>query len=254
MGSESLRLVTVPCGRNLSRETGRRARCAGLLSGDNLVLLCSFFYQPTFQTAPVTMTVTGIDLNWDGTPDVLRQPQVDHDDSEPPANNTSERMSLWSDEDELLSFPPREERGGLRLCLMLVFAAAVYDSVQSDVLRATLMDPKLGIMNSFCAETFGHSFSPDHIVSGQTGASNNRMKRHHVESAEPIDSVLDVARRETENHCLQGFQLYHSLGEIGSGMGTLLMLKVREGLSIASWRRSQSSRWSLPRCSILMFP
>ena len=46
----------------------------------------------------------------------------DHSDSEPPANDTSERMSLWSDEDELLSFPPREERGGLRLCLMLVFA------------------------------------------------------------------------------------------------------------------------------------
>ena len=57
-------------------------------------------------------------------------------------------------------------------------------------------------------------------MSGQTGASNNRMKGHHVESGEPIDSVLDVARRETEDHCLQGFQLYHSLGGIGFGMGT----------------------------------
>ena len=119
----------------------------------------------------------------------------DHNDSEPPADNTSERMSLWSEEDELLSFPPREERGGLRLCLMLVFAAAVYDSVQSDVPRATLMDLKPGIMNSFCAEAFGQPFNPDHIVSGQTGASNNRMKGHHVESAEPIDSVLDVAKK-----------------------------------------------------------
>ena len=32
----------------------------------------------------------------------------DHSDSEPPVNDTSERMSFWSDEDELLSFPPRE--------------------------------------------------------------------------------------------------------------------------------------------------
>ena len=42
----------------------------------------------------------------------------DHNDSEPPANHTSERMSLWSDEDELLSFPLHEERGGLLLCWM----------------------------------------------------------------------------------------------------------------------------------------
>ena len=31
---------------------------------------------PTFQTAPVTVTVTGVDMNRDGTPDVLQQPQV----------------------------------------------------------------------------------------------------------------------------------------------------------------------------------
>ena len=33
---------------------------------------------------------------------------------------------------------------------------------------------------------------------------------HHVESAEFTDSVLDVTRKETEDHCLQGFQLCHS--------------------------------------------
>ena len=79
----------------------------------------------------------------------------DHNDSEPPANDISERMSLWSDEDELLSFPPREERGGLRLCLILVFAAAVYDSVQSDVHRAILMDLEPGTMESVHARQFG---------------------------------------------------------------------------------------------------
>ena len=33
---------------------------------------------PTFQTAPTTMTVTGVDMNRDGIPDVLQQPQVGH--------------------------------------------------------------------------------------------------------------------------------------------------------------------------------
>ena len=50
------------------------------------------------------------------------------------------------------------------------------------------------------------------------------------EGAELIDSVLDVVRKEAEGcDCLQGFQLCHSLGGgTGSGMGTLLISKVRE--------------------------
>lgn len=45
-----------------------------------------------------------------------------------------------------------------------------------------------------------------------------------------IDSVLDVVRKEAEAcDCLQGFQLAHSLGGgTGSGMGTLLLSKIRE--------------------------
>ena len=41
---------------------------------------------------------------------------------------------------------------------------------------------------------------------------------------------MDVVRHEAENcDCLQGFQLAHSLGGgTGSGMGTLLISKVRE--------------------------
>ena len=33
---------------------------------------------PTFQTAPATMTVTGVDMNRIGIPDVLQQPHVGH--------------------------------------------------------------------------------------------------------------------------------------------------------------------------------
>jgi tubulin beta len=55
-------------------------------------------------------------------------------------------------------------------------------------------------------------------------------KGHYTEGAELVDSVLDVVRKEGEScDCLQGFQLTHSLGGgTGSGMGTLLISKIRE--------------------------
>ena len=65
---------------------------------------------------------------------------------------------------------------------------------------------------------------------GQSGAGNNWAKGHYTEGAELVDSVLDVVRKEAEGcDCLQGFQLTHSLGGgTGSGMGTLLVSKIRE--------------------------
>lgn len=68
------------------------------------------------------------------------------------------------------------------------------------------------------------------MVSGQSGAGNNWAKGHYTEGAELVDSVLDVVRKEAENcDCLQGFQLTHSLGGgTGSGLGTLLVSKIRE--------------------------
>lgn len=69
-----------------------------------------------------------------------------------------------------------------------------------------------------------------HMFSGQSGAGNNWAKGHYTEGAELVDSVLDVVRKEAEScDCLQGFQLTHSLGGgTGSGMGTLLISKIRE--------------------------
>lgn len=45
-----------------------------------------------------------------------------------------------------------------------------------------------------------------------------------------MDSVLDVLRKEAEGcDCVQGFQLLHSLGGgTGSGLGTLIITKIRE--------------------------
>jgi len=85
-------------------------------------------------------------------------------------------------------------------------------------------------MDSVRASPFGQIFRPDNFVFGQSGAGNNWAKGHYTEGAELIDSVLDVVRKEAEGcDCLQGFQITHSLGGgTGSGMGTLLISKVRE--------------------------
>jgi len=96
--------------------------------------------------------------------------------------------------------------------------------------RAILMDLEPGTMDSVRAGTFGNIFRPDNFVFGQSGAGNNWAKGHYTEGAELIDSVLDVVRKEAEGcDCLQGFQITHSLGGgTGSGMGTLLIAKIRE--------------------------
>merc|ERR1712210_99210 len=96
--------------------------------------------------------------------------------------------------------------------------------------RAVLMDLEPGTMDAVRAGPFGQLFRPDNFVFGQTGAGNNWAKGHYTEGAELIDSVLDVVRKEAEGcDCLQGFQICHSLGGgTGSGMGTLLISKVRE--------------------------
>jgi len=96
--------------------------------------------------------------------------------------------------------------------------------------RAILMDLEPGTMDSVRAGSFGEIFRPDNFVFGQSGAGNNWAKGHYTEGAELIDSVLDVVRKEAEGcECLQGFQITHSLGGgTGSGMGTLLIAKIRE--------------------------
>uniref|UniRef100_A0A8C6IWE3 Uncharacterized protein n=6 Tax=Archosauria TaxID=8492 RepID=A0A8C6IWE3_MELUD len=103
-------------------------------------------------------------------------------------------------------------------------------SSQKFVPRAVLVDLEPGTMDSVRSGPFGQLFRPDNFIFGQTGAGNNWAKGHYTEGAELVDSVLDVVRKECEHcDCLQGFQLTHSLGGgTGSGMGTLLISKIRE--------------------------
>jgi tubulin beta len=109
----------------------------------------------------------------------------------------------------------------------------VYFSEAADaryVPRAVLVDLEPGTMDSARASPYGKVFRPGNFVFGQSGAGNNWAKGHYTEGAELIDSVLDVVRKEAEAaDCLQGFQITHSLGGgTGSGMGTLLISKIRE--------------------------
>jgi len=109
----------------------------------------------------------------------------------------------------------------------------VYFNEASDrkfVPRAILTDLEPGTKDSLQSSTYGQIFHPDNFVFGQTGAGNNWAKGHYTEGAELIDTVLDRVRKEVEScDCLQGFQVCHSLGGgTGSGMGTLLISKIRE--------------------------
>lgn len=99
--------------------------------------------------------------------------------------------------------------------------------------RAVLVDLEPGTMDVVRGGKLGNLFRPDNFVNGQSGAGNNWAKGYYTEGAELVDQALDVIRKETENcDCLQGFQLTHSLGGgTGSGMGTLLVSRIREEYS-----------------------
>ncbi|EJK55859.1 hypothetical protein THAOC_24355 [Thalassiosira oceanica] len=96
--------------------------------------------------------------------------------------------------------------------------------------RAVLTDLEPGTMDAIRAGPFGGVFRPDNFVFGQSGAGNNWAKGHYTEGAELVDAIMDVTRKEAEAcDMLQGFQVTHSMGGgTGSGMGTLLVSKVRE--------------------------
>merc|ERR1712038_2078089 len=96
--------------------------------------------------------------------------------------------------------------------------------------RACLVDLEPGIMDVIKASPMGALFKPDNMCFGASGAGNNWAKGHYTEGAELIDEAVDIIRKETEGcDCPQGFQLTQSIGGgTGSGMGTLLLLKIRD--------------------------
>jgi len=96
--------------------------------------------------------------------------------------------------------------------------------------RAVLTDLEPGVMDTIRSGTYGSLFRPDNYIFGQSGAGNNWAKGHYTEGAELVDEIMECIRKEAEGcDTLQGFQVTHSMGGgTGSGMGTLLVSKVKE--------------------------
>ena len=96
--------------------------------------------------------------------------------------------------------------------------------------RAVLTDLEPGTMDSIRSGTYGSLFRPDNFIFGQSGAGNNWAKGHYTEGAELVDNIMEATRKEAEAcDVLQGFQITHSMGGgTGSGMGTLLVSKIKE--------------------------
>ncbi|XP_031560601.1 tubulin beta chain-like [Actinia tenebrosa] len=99
--------------------------------------------------------------------------------------------------------------------------------------RSIMVDLEPGPLDAIRGTDLGLFFRPDNFISGNSGAANNWAKGHYSDGAELRDAIFDVMRKEAEkSDCLQGFQMFHSLGGgTGSGLGTLLLSKIREEFS-----------------------
>lgn len=96
--------------------------------------------------------------------------------------------------------------------------------------RAVLIDLEPTVIDNIRSEAYGSLFKPDNFVMGSNGAGNCWARGHYTDGCEIVDQAVEACRREVEAcDCLQGFQLVHSLGGgTGSGLGTLMMSKLRE--------------------------
>eukprot|EP00485_Elphidium_margaritaceum_P008443 CAMPEP_0202695876 /NCGR_PEP_ID=MMETSP1385-20130828/9330_1 /ASSEMBLY_ACC=CAM_ASM_000861 /TAXON_ID=933848 /ORGANISM="Elphidium margaritaceum" /LENGTH=500 /DNA_ID=CAMNT_0049351955 /DNA_START=46 /DNA_END=1548 /DNA_ORIENTATION=- len=96
--------------------------------------------------------------------------------------------------------------------------------------RCVLVDLEPGVIETLKAKAIGSLFKPDNFVFGVNGGANNWAKTHYQDGPEFIDEILDVIRRSMESaDSPQGIQVTQSLGGgTGSGLGSLIMLKLRE--------------------------
>ncbi|KAJ2722226.1 Tubulin beta-3 chain [Coemansia sp. Benny D115] len=96
--------------------------------------------------------------------------------------------------------------------------------------RMVAVDLEPGVHQAIREGKYGRLFRPESMISAQNGAGNNWAKGFYTEGAELLDQVLDTVRQNVERcDMLSGFQLSHSIGGgTGSGMGSLILQKVRE--------------------------
>jgi len=96
--------------------------------------------------------------------------------------------------------------------------------------RCILVDLEPGTLDVIKESPLKSLFAKSNMKFGSNGAGNNWAKGHYTEGAEIVEDVIDIIQKEAEKaDMVQGFQLFHSLGGgTGSGMGTLLLLKIRD--------------------------
>ena len=137
---------------------------------------------------------------------------------------------------EVLATEHHLEASGLRSSVTDLRGIHVYfNEVNGEryVPRTVLIDLEPGVLDAIHAGNYGGLYNPDSFIFGQSGAGNNWAKGFYTEGSELLEQALEAARKEAENSdCLQGFQLAHSLGGgSGSGLGTLLISKLKEEFS-----------------------
>ncbi|KAF8521220.1 beta-tubulin 2 [Hysterangium stoloniferum] len=96
--------------------------------------------------------------------------------------------------------------------------------------RSVQVDLETGVLNRIRSGPHGSLFRPDTMITAESSAGNNWAKGYYTEGAELIEQILEVLRHQSEAcDALQGFQMLHSLGGgTGSGLGSLLLSKIRE--------------------------
>lgn len=139
-----------------------------------------------------------------------------------------DRLSVYFDEVANKKYVPRS--------IQVDLEPAVLDNVKSGSMGGLFKpDTFVNVSISFSLlsqRPFVHSRDAHfpHDQQAQGGAGNNWAKGYYTEGAELIDPILDIARGQAERaDTLQGFQVLHSLGGgTGSGLGALLLSKIRE--------------------------
>ncbi|XP_076297066.1 tubulin beta-1 chain-like [Lasioglossum baleicum] len=96
--------------------------------------------------------------------------------------------------------------------------------------RAILIDLDPASLPPALSTKCGGLFNPENFVVGCESAGNNWAKGYYSEGAELVENALNVIRREADAcDMMQGIQMVRSLGGgTGSGVGSLLMTKLRD--------------------------
>ena len=96
--------------------------------------------------------------------------------------------------------------------------------------RSVFLDLEPTVIDEVRTGTYRQLFHPEQLISGKEDAANNYARGYCTIGKEIIDIALDRIRKLADNCTgLQGFLVFNAVGGgTGSGMGTLLITKVRE--------------------------